>query len=373
MRMLKISLVGLLLLVLGLIVMIISIVYESSILAFIGLGLTFWGPLLLYISPQKYVKQTLLDSTIIPSLANLDQVLTELKYQGKAIYLPPKYLKGFETSKIFIPMNKNTNLPTPEEIQQQEDKIFLNNPKAALISPPGLSLSKLFEKTLGTSFTKVDLEYLQQSLPKLFIEDLEIAEDLEIQKKYDKVSAKITGRAHYDIIHVKIRNSVFKDVCKETKKLSYIFGAIGCPICSAIACALAKASGKPIFIEMVRMSDDGKIIEANFRLLEPIESEEPTEPLLAKALKSRFDRNLLNLGGLLLTGFGSIILGWVGWLTWYDVTRWSKDVALVFFGSRTGDAIGLGIGMKVIYYFLIGLALFLSGLLTFLRTKRSKV
>ena len=365
-------LVGWLLLALGLIVLATSIIYESSILAFVGLGLTFWGPLLLYISPGKLVKQTLLDSTIIPSLANLDQILTELKYQGKGIYLPPKYLKGFETSRIFIPKNKKTNLPTPEEIQQQ-DKIFLENPEAALISPPGLSLSKLFEKTLGIRFTKVDLEYLQQSLPKLFIEDLEIAEDLEIQKKYDKVSAKITGRAQYDTIHVKIINSVYKEVCKEARKLPYIHGAIGCPICSAIACALAKAAGKPVIIEMTQLSADGKTIEVNFRLLEPIESEEPTEPLLAEAVKLHPSHLLLKLAGLFLTAFGSIILAWVGWLTWYDMTRWGKDIALTFLGSRTGEAISLGIGMKVIYYFLIGLALLFSGLLTFLRRKRSEV
>jgi len=80
-------------------------------------------------------------------------------------------------------------------------------------------------------------------------------------------------------------------------------------------------------------------------------------------------RRLLNLSGLFLTAFGLIILAWVGWLTWCDMTTWGKDIAQIFFGSRTGEAIGLGIGMKVIYYFSIGLALFLLGLFTFLRRR----
>jgi len=80
---------------------------------------------------------------------------------------------------------------------------------------------------------------------------------------------------------------------------------------------------------------------------------------------------LPNVAGLFLATSGSIILAWVGWLTWYDMTSWGKDIALIFFGSRTGEAISLGTGMKVIYYFLIGLALLLSGSLTFLR-RRSK-
>ena len=81
------------------------------------------------------------------------------------------------------------------------------------------------------------------------------------------------------------------------------------------------------------------------------------------------NRLLTNLPSFLLVSFGSIILAWVGYLTWYDMTWWSKDIALIFFGSRTGEALSLGIGMKVIHYFLIGLALLLSGLLTFLRKR----
>jgi hypothetical protein len=80
-------------------------------------------------------------------------------------------------------------------------------------------------------------------------------------------------------------------------------------------------------------------------------------------------RRLLNLYGLFLTAFGLIILVWVGWLTWYDMTTWGKDIARIFFGSRTGEAISLGIGIKVIYYFSIGLALFLLGLFTFFRRR----
>jgi len=83
--------------------------------------------------------------------------------------------------------------------------------------------------------------------------------------------------------------------------------------------------------------------------------------------KLNLSQLLPNIAGLFLTASGSIILTWVGWLTWYDMTSWGKDIALTFFGSRTGEAISLGIGMKVIHYFLIGLTLLLSGLLTFLR------
>ena len=79
------------------------------------------------------------------------------------------------------------------------------------------------------------------------------------------------------------------------------------------------------------------------------------------------------LGGSFLVAFGSIILAWIGWLTWYDMTTFGKDIYLIFFGSRTGEAFSLGIGMKVIYWFLIGLALLLLGLLIRRRSKATEL
>jgi len=250
-----------------------SIFFEHVTLAFIGLGLTFWGALLLYIRSEKYVKEILLNSTLLPTLANMDKILTELGYQGKAVYLPPKYLKDPETSKVYIPKNKNTKLPTPEEIQQKKDKTFLKNQEATLITPHGTCHSKLLEQTLGTNFTKVKLENLQKNLSKLFIEDLEITENLEIQTKPTRVAQKVADSIYIiqlknDTIQVKITNSIYDGVCKEARKLTHICGSIGCPICSTIACAIAKASGKPVTIEKTESTEDGKVIEAFYRIIE---------------------------------------------------------------------------------------------------------
>jgi len=265
--------IGYTLLAFGMLSLILSIFYEHVIMAFIGLGLTFWGALLLFIRSEEYVKEKLLNSTMLPTLTDINQVFAELGYQGKGIYLPPKYFKNTGTSKVYITQNKNTDLLTPEEIQQHENKLFIKNPEAALITPPGYSLSKLFEKTLGKSFAKTDLEYLQQKLPKIFIEDLEIAENLEIQIGPSKAAEKVADSVSlihlkYDIVHVKITGSIYKDLCKEARKLSHVCGTIGCPICSAIACAIAEASGNPVTIEKTECTEDGKVMEAHYRILE---------------------------------------------------------------------------------------------------------
>jgi len=357
-----------------------SIVYVSSILAFIGLSLVFWGAILLYIQPEEYTKKAILEAAVLPSLATLNQLMQELDYKGKAVYLPPKYFENPEANKIYIPKQKHGKPPTPELILKQESQLFIKNPQGILLTPPGAQLTKLFEKTLETSFTKVDLEYLQQNLPKLLIEDLEIAENLEIETKNRKAAKEITGSVSLiettrDTIHVKITNSILQDIWKEDRKLSHLYSKIGCPICSAIACTLTKATGKPVTIERIQPSQDGKIIEADYRVLKTTEPQEQAEKTLAKTSEviGRYSSRLSKVASLILITFGSTILAWVGWLTWHDITIYGKDLALIFFGSRTDEAISLGIDMKVIYFFLIGLASLLIGLFTILRRKRSRI
>jgi len=72
---------------------------------------------------------------------------------------------------------------------------------------------------------------------------------------------------------------------------------------------------------------------------------------------------------LSLVAAAALVLAWVGGLTWNDVTVWNKDIGATFFGSRTGEAISLGIGMTVIHYFLIGVSLLAAGLVLFLRNR----
>lgn len=232
-----------------------SVIYNSQISAFIGLGLTFWGLVLLYIKSEEYVKESLLDATCLSTLESLNHLMGELGYKEKAIYLPPKYLKDPESNKAYIPKNNLSKLPTPEQILERGDKIFIENPQGMLLTPPGSGLTKLFEKTLETSFTRVDLQHLQLNMPKLFVEELEIAQNLEINIENSKV-------------HLKIENSAYLSLAKEAAKLSKLYESVGCPLSSSIACALAKATGKPVIVEKQQINDEEKTIEIEYRLIE---------------------------------------------------------------------------------------------------------
>jgi len=230
-----------------------SILYSLYILAFVGLGLTFWGALLLFVKPTKYVKASLLDSTAISSLKAIEQMVTYLNYKGKAVYLPPGYLKSPKGGMVFIPSKENLGIPQAKEVAEGE--VSPENREGIFITPLGLDLANLYENQMRRDFTKVDLNYLQKNLPRLFIEDLQIAENLEISTDDHMIKVKAT-------------ETIYNDLCKEVNKLSEVCHSLGCPLVSSIAVALTRVTKKPVVIEKNSISEDGKAIEIQYRIVE---------------------------------------------------------------------------------------------------------
>ncbi len=233
---------------LGALALIVSIAYSSSILALVGLGMIFWGVILIYIQNEEYVKETVFQSVGISSFYTLNQILQQMGYDGKAIYLSPRYFKNPESTKAFIPKQLNDKPPTPEQIQAQEANLLIENPEGMLVTPPGLGLTKLFEKRLGTVFTKEDISYVERNLPTLFIEDLEIAENLEIRNEDTKIT-------------VRIANSAFSDLSDESRAFANAYNSLGSPLASALACVLAKATGKSVVLQKETTSNKDTEIE----------------------------------------------------------------------------------------------------------------
>jgi hypothetical protein len=99
-------------------------------------------------------------------------------------------------------------------------------------------------------------------MPKLFIEDLEIAQDFEMETENNKIL-------------VKIKNSVYNTTDMKTEQPLSTYSTLGSPLSSAIACTLAKATGKPIIIEKQQTSEDGRDLTIEYRT---IDEEEQTEP-----------------------------------------------------------------------------------------------
>jgi hypothetical protein len=228
-------------------------------LAFIGLGLTFWGGLFLFVRPLKFVRSTILDSIAVSSYTTIDRITEDLNYKGKPIYIPPypkeaylpEYLKGLKEMTVFIPAKDVASMPTIEEMARKQ--FLLKNPKGICIAPPGYGLTNLFEKELKADFTQISLERLYSTLPTIIVTNLELAKELEINPENN-------------LIHIKVVDSVYKDLYSSEQGLKCIH-SIGCPLTSAIACALAKTTGK-LTIVKDNVSPDLKTIEVWYQTLE---------------------------------------------------------------------------------------------------------
>lgn len=247
-------------LVVGALVLSASYATSSTVLAFIGLGLTFWGGLFLFVRPIKFVRGTLLDSTAVSSYTTIDRIIQDLEYKGKPVYVPPypkeaylpEYLKGLKEMIVYIPAEDIVAMPTIEEMAQKQ--FLLKNPKGICIAPPGYGLLQLFEKELKTEFTQIDMERLCDSLPSVILSNLELAREFEINQENG-------------FVHIKIVGSVYEDLYSNEHAFSSIH-SIGCPLTSAIACALAKTSGKLISIVKDAISPDLRTVEVWFQTLE---------------------------------------------------------------------------------------------------------
>jgi hypothetical protein len=229
-----------------------SIFYLFSILAFIGLGLVFWGILFIFVRTEDYTKKTLLSAIAYPEIATLNEIIRALNFKGNPLYLPPKYFTSPEICKAYISKQNEIVIPTPERVKSQESRLFSDALSGMLVTPPGSELTKLFEETLDTKFTGVNLRYLQQILPKLITERLEIAQNFEMETKADK-------------IQVRIENSVYSRLNPEKDQQGSVFGSI---LGSAIACALARSTGNPITIEKQQTSPDGRNATIEYQIMD---------------------------------------------------------------------------------------------------------
>jgi hypothetical protein len=232
-----------------------SMFFSSSVWAIVGLVLTFWGVLFFFLKPTSLVKADLLDSAYFSLLENVNKLFSDFGLKGKGVYLPPRYLEEMSDGLVFVSAKEEVFVPTLGAVREAEDKIFLKNPSGVCLVPSGVALTNLLERELGTSFAKVDLEYLERNLPKAFVEALEVAEDFELSVE--------DGR-----VHVRIVGSIYKDLCSEVRKVSRVCESFGCPLCSSTACALARASGKPVVMDGNEVSPDGNVMDVYYRVLE---------------------------------------------------------------------------------------------------------
>jgi len=240
--------IGIILSFFGAIVVSLSIIFQTSIFAFIGLTFLLWGLIFLLVIPVKYIKSDVIDGIVETNRLSLEKIISQSNVEGTPIYMPsPKepFVAsniGINTEFVYIP-DRNDSL---EALTEQA---LMRRPKGIRIIPPGLGLANLIEKKSKLDFNNSSISSVMDVLPAIITNDLEIANNLKVNLESNRIKFEI-------------ERPVFEEVCKQVQQLENISQNIGCPICSSLACIVARVTKTPVIIESCQSTNSGN--EATF-------------------------------------------------------------------------------------------------------------
>ena len=251
--------IGLAFAVPGILSLVFAVLRQSQVVAFIGLGLTFWGALFFLVRPITYVRGSLLSTVSAPFYSTIDRIINDLKYEGRGLYVPPvlksarlpEHLKGLKETFVFISASSDSASPPVGEMAT--GKFITQNPKGILLVPPGSALMEQIEKSMGTDLTEMSLDDLCTSLPQAIQENFQLVRETGMRTKDGQIHLKTVDS---------IYTSLYRDKTLKSVKL------LGCPLASAVACAITKATGKLVSIQNITASPDARTVEVSYGLQE---------------------------------------------------------------------------------------------------------
>ncbi len=226
-----------------------------QIAAFIGLGLTFWGAVFALTRTGKYVESSLLDSSARSTYSTIDRMINDLEYSGQGYYIPaypqdvflPDYLKNLREPVVFISESFDGK-PSIDELAT--GKFISARTRGVFVTSPGSGVMAQVERQLQIDLSKISLNELTEVLPKCLTESLNLAKSADMTLTPNGASFKATG-----ILYTSLYNPESKP-----KSLSLL----GCPVVSAVACSLAKTSGKTVVIKEQATSGTSVFAVFNF-------------------------------------------------------------------------------------------------------------
>src|SRR5665648_5242 len=234
---------GFALIVFGVVTLIISyFTYNNSTLAsillFAGLGTTFIGILSIFLTPENFFREEILEKSNLSSIIVINNIIQELHLHSKGIHA-----QVGNKIKVIIP--NNPDYKPGKEISERTFQIGDFASIALVIIPLGYSLLQMVEKG------GADWSDLNQSLNEVFVEGLELAHSVEmIQQDND--------------ITVKVNKPLYMNICAKISTEVPRMCEIGCPFCSLMACILVRSTGKNVVIEYTEQGKNG--ITTRFKL-----------------------------------------------------------------------------------------------------------
>jgi hypothetical protein len=222
----------------------ISYLSSSTILTFIGLGLTLWGLLLLYISQPRSIPRKVFDVLSFSMLRSIDAIVDELYHGESVVHFYHENGNGLAQGYIYF---TRPNGAVQNYVQLNSQEISQNDPNGTVILSPSQGLLDLFEKELNVNLANIDFPFLERTLPDILVEELKLVDYFLIEANDDTFAIRFSGEPS---VHL----------CRLINEKSKIGYRIGCPVCSVLALALSKSTGRPIRIKQTITEGDGNNI-----------------------------------------------------------------------------------------------------------------
>lgn len=237
------------LLVAGLTSLVISYFFSSTIMTFIGLGLTFWGALLIYVTRKVFIANDTANIILASTLRSTEFLLSKQNFRGRAIYLPPRGLEELTSAKALVSHEDAKSLEIAQLNAVSDDAS-----QKATLSPLGLDLAVAFEREFGTSFARVDFADLQLKLPDILTKAFDLFEDVQLERDGSEITVMMKGE-------------IGSQICSVVRSMGSIHEVVGCPICSSLAVILANVFRRPIILEESTLSKNNSSLRNAYTLL----------------------------------------------------------------------------------------------------------
>ncbi|MDQ3562340.1 MAG: hypothetical protein M3382_05015 [Thermoproteota archaeon] len=229
----------------GAVCLIISYLTSSTILTFIGLGLTLWGLLLIYVTQPSSIPRRVFDVLSFSMMKSIDAIVDELYHGDGVVHFYHANRNGLAQGYIYFTHRSNGVVRNYVHLNSQE--ISQNDSSGTSILSPSQGLLDLFEKELNVNLAKIDFPFLERTLPDILVEELKLVDYFLIEANDDTFAIRFSGEPS---VHL----------CKLINEKSKIGYRIGCPVCSVLALALSKFTGRPIRIKQTITEGDGSNI-----------------------------------------------------------------------------------------------------------------
>jgi len=236
----------------------VSFLIQAAVFAGLGLASFLIGLLLIYIPVERVVSPKLVSALCISSLVNLNSLLEELGVDSKAIYLPTK--EGTHQPRAFLPLIRNPDASLILAKRFEADGLLTvdtSDPHRSgiVLVPPGSSLLSFIEEESGIDLYNVSLDELGNVLRTGLAEAVEIAEDVRVISTDGSV-------------RVEVGPLMLEELCQMQSKVApSLCSQVGCPLCSAVICAITKAAKRPVSVVKIS-SLAGRRVSIELKLLE---------------------------------------------------------------------------------------------------------